>query len=73
VVTAAGKSAVAAADHFTYTSAAPSHIAALDAVMAGWSPQKATQQQIDYLLTEILTGGGVSGFTTFFFKKPSPG
>jgi hypothetical protein len=72
VVTAAGKSAVAAADHFTYTSAAPSHIAAPDAVMAGWSPQKATEQQIDYLLTEILTGGGVSGFTTFFSKKPSP-
>jgi hypothetical protein len=68
VVTPAGTSAVAAADQFTYMSGAPSQAAAVDAVMAGWSPPTAPPQPIDALLAEILSGSA-PGYGGYFAKK----
>jgi len=61
VVTAAGTSATSTADHYTYQNgplAKRGNLAVVDAALAGWSPKTATQQQIEYLIAEILTGGG---------------
>jgi len=61
VVTPVGTSATWIADRFTYHNggfAKQTSLAAVDAALKGWSAKTATQQQIDYLIAEILTNGG---------------
>jgi hypothetical protein len=69
VVTPAGKSVTTSVDRFTYKAGAAAHIAALDQVLAVWSPKSATAQQIGYLVAEILTDGGVTNFAGYYTKK----
>jgi hypothetical protein len=69
VVAPAGKSAESTADHFTYKSGAAAHVAALDQLLAWWSPKSATAAQVGYLIAEILTDGGVTNFAGYFPKK----
>ncbi len=72
VVTPGGTSAITSADRFSYEvgpAALFDYIPALEIVLASWSPTTATQQQVNYLVAEILTNGGVPNFLSYFEKK----
>jgi hypothetical protein len=69
VVTPLGKSATGSADRFTYKAGAAVHIAALDQVLAVWSPKSATALQASYLIAEVLTDGGVANLAGYYIKK----
>ncbi len=74
VVTPAGTSGISEADMFAYQ-LSPSAVLgsdytnALNAELPTWSRTTATQQQISYLVAEILTNGGATNFTSNFKKE----